>query len=277
MLAVSGQAQSMRIIDGWVNVDMPEWGEEPWMLAVAERYLGSGRAGLRRLEASELLEEMDAAGVEKAILDLDLDHPSAHTICVVEAAPDRLALAGKVDPRSVMGAVGKLRSAAADLPLVSAKVIPFMQDLPPTHSSHYPLYGACVELGLPIQINTGIPGPPLPSACQDPIHLDRVCFDFSDLTVVMAHGADPWWDVAIRLMIKWPNLHLMMSAYRPKYLPESLLHYMRTRGPDKVMFASDHPLLELDKCIADLQHLDLPPEALDAYAYANAARLFFPA
>jgi predicted TIM-barrel fold metal-dependent hydrolase len=265
----------MRIIDPWMNVDMPEWGEEPWMLAVAERYLGSGRAGLRRLETAELLEEMDAAGVEKAILDLNLDRPSAHTLKVVEAAPERLSLAGRVDPRKPMEAVTKLRRAHADLPLVSAKIVPFMQDLPPTHASHYPVYAACTELGLPIQINTGIPGPPLPSACQEPIHLDRVCFDFPDLTVVMAHGADPWWDLAIRLMIKWPNLHLMTSAYRPRYLPDSLLHYMRTRGPDKVMFASDHPLLEVDKCVRDLASLDLPPEILEAYASDNADRIFF--
>jgi predicted TIM-barrel fold metal-dependent hydrolase len=245
----------MRIIDSWMNADMPEWGEEPWMLAVAERYLGSGRAGLRRLEAAELLEEMDAAGVE--------------------AAPERLSLAGRVDPRKPMEAVTKLRTAHADLPLVSAKIVPFMQDLPPTHASHYPVYAACTELGLPIQINTGIPGPPLPSACQEPIHLDRVCFDFPDLTIVMAHGADPWWDVAIRLMIKWPNLHLMTSAYRPKYLPDSLLHYMRTRGPDKVMFASDHPLLGLDKCVEDLAGLDLPAEIIQAYAAGNAKRIFF--
>lgn len=86
----------------------------------------------------------------------------------------------------------------------------------------------------------------------------------------MAHGADPWWDVAIRLMIKWQNLHLMTSAYRPKYLPESLLHYMRTRGPDKIMFASDHPLLDIDKSITDLPDLDLPVDALAAYAAANA-------
>ncbi len=57
------------------------------MLAVAARYLGSGRAGLRRLEAAELLDEMDASGVKKAILDLNLDRPSAHTLKVVEAAP----------------------------------------------------------------------------------------------------------------------------------------------------------------------------------------------
>jgi predicted TIM-barrel fold metal-dependent hydrolase len=265
----------VRIVDCWLNADMPEWGREPWMLAVAERYLGSGEAGLRRLEASELLEDMDRNGVARGILDFNLDRPSAHTLKVVEAAPERLSLAGKVDPRKPMEAVKKIREAHRDLPLVSAKIIPFMQDLPPTHASHYPVYAACTELNLPIQINTGIPGPPLPGTCQDPIHLDRVCFDFPDLTVVMAHGADPWWDLAIRLMIKWPNLHLMTSAYRPKYLPESLLHYMRTRGPDKVMFASDHPLLEIDKCVGDLASLDLPAKILEAYAANNADRVFW--
>jgi predicted TIM-barrel fold metal-dependent hydrolase len=91
----------------------------------------------------------------------------------------------------------------------------------------------------------------------------------------MAHGADPWWEVAIRLLIKRPGLHLMTSAYRPRYLPDSLLLYMRTRGPGKVMFASDHPLLELDKCLADLEGLDLPGPALTAYASGNAERVFF--
>jgi predicted TIM-barrel fold metal-dependent hydrolase len=65
-------------------------------------------------------------------------------------------------------------------------------------------------------------------------------------------------------MIKWPNLHLLTSVCRPKYLPSSLLHYMRTRGPDKVMFASDHPLLEVEKCVGDLRRFDLPPEILEA-------------
>ena len=30
----------LRIVDPWMNADMPEWGDEPWMVAVAERYLG---------------------------------------------------------------------------------------------------------------------------------------------------------------------------------------------------------------------------------------------
>jgi predicted TIM-barrel fold metal-dependent hydrolase len=50
---------------------------------------------------------------------------------------------------------------------------------------------------------------------------------------------------------------------------------MRTRGPDKVMFASDHPLLEIDKCVGDLNCLDLPPEILASFAAGNAERVFF--
>lgn len=265
----------MRIIDPWMNADMPEWQDVDWMVAVATQYLGSGRSGLRRLEVEELLETMDAHGVERAVLDFDVDNPSEHTIKVVEAAPERLALSARVNPTSVMTAVNRVRAAHKDLPVVSAKVIPFLHDLPPTHPSYYPLYALCVDVDLPIQINAGVPGPPVASACQDPIHLDRVCCDFPDLTVIMAHGADPWWDLAIRLMIKWPGLHLQTSAYRPKYLPESLKQYMRTRGTEKILFSSDHPLLELEICAADLELLDLPPEVLDAYAYGNAARIFF--
>ena len=58
-------------------------------------------------------------------------------------------------------------------------------------------------MDLPITINTGIPGPPAPGECQHPMHLDRVCLDFPELKVCMAHGADPWWDVACRLMLKY--------------------------------------------------------------------------
>ena len=62
----------------------------------------------------------------------------------------------------------------------------------------------------------------------------------------MIHGADPWWDIAIRMLIKYQNLRLMTSAWSPKRLPESLLHYMRTRGKNKVIFASDWPVLRAE-------------------------------
>ena len=105
---------------------------------------------------------------------------------------------------------------------------------PPSDAVYYPLYTKCCELDLPLCINTGIPGPPIPGEAQNPIHLDRVCVRFPELKLCMIHGADPWWDTAIRLMLKYRNLRLMTSAWSPKRLPESLLHYMRDarQGPD---------------------------------------------
>jgi predicted TIM-barrel fold metal-dependent hydrolase len=94
-------------------------------------------------------------------------------------------------------------------------------------------------------MNAGIPGPPLPAEPQDPIHLDRVCFRFPELKLCKIHGADPWWETAIRLMLKYKNLRLMTSAWSPKRLPDSLLHFMATRGKHRVIHASDSPVLAM--------------------------------
>jgi hypothetical protein len=102
------------------------------------------------------------------------------------------------------------------------------------------------QLGLPISINTGIPGPPMPAEPQRPLYLDEVCLFFPELTLIMAHGADPWWGEAIRLLLKYPNLYMMTSAYAQKYLPAELIHFMNTRGAQKVLFASDHPVLPFE-------------------------------
>jgi predicted TIM-barrel fold metal-dependent hydrolase len=78
-------------------------------------------------------------------------------------------------------------------------------------------------------------------------------------------------------MIKYKNLHLMTSAYAPRYLPAELIHFMNTRGQDKILFATDHPVLSFQRCIGEAQKLDLRPGVLDKYLRANAERLFFAA
>ena len=50
---------------------------------------------------------------------------------------------------------------------------------------------------------------------------------------------------------------------------------MNTRGQDKVIFASDHPVLSMDRCIEEAKGLDLREGVLDKYLYANAHRVFF--
>ncbi len=50
---------------------------------------------------------------------------------------------------------------------------------------------------------------------------------------------------------------------------------MNTRGQGKIIFASDHPVLSMERCIQEAQALDLREGVLDKYLYANAAKVFF--
>lgn len=266
----------LRAIDPWVNTNMMGGGPPPkWLLKVKDDYFKAGEDFLKELSVEELTAQMDAAGVEKAVLSVDAERPPEAVIAFTQQSPERFFLAANVDPTRHMRGVWALEHLAANAPVVMARVVPFLYDLPPNHRSYYPLYAKCIDLDLPISINTGIPGPPKPGECQHPMHLDRVCFELPQLRVCMAHGADPWWAEAIRLMIKYENLHLMTSAYLPKYFPAELLHYMNTRGQDKILYASDHPVLTMERCIDEAQKLDLRDGVLDKFLYQNAENLFF--
>ena len=50
---------------------------------------------------------------------------------------------------------------------------------------------------------------------------------------------------------------------------------MRTRGPKKVIFGSDFPVLRMSRVVPEALALDLPPEVRDDYLYNNAAEFFF--
>jgi uncharacterized protein len=267
-----------RVIDGLVNVDFADRAMPEWMERVKEDYFG-GKFSFSSPDLAEMLDDMDAHGVEKAVLMASVRASRGRAFEFVEARPDRFALGvGGFNLLRPMPALRALEAFVGNHPVAYASVGPsFWGDgmYPPTDPVYYPLYTKCCELELPLCMNAGIPGPPLPAEPQNPIHLDRVCYRFPELRLAMIHGADPWWDVAIRLMLKYQNLRLMTSAWSPKRLPESLLHYMRTRGKNRIMFASDYPVLPLSRCVPEALALDLPDEVRDGWLYANADDFLF--
>ncbi len=268
-----------RVIDGLVNVDFAFQKQPEWMIRVKEDYFKGDDSFFKSPELNELLDDMDAHGVEQAILMASGRPSESRAYAFAEQRPDRFALAiGGFDLLQPMKTVRALESFARDHRVAYAIVAPsFWGDgmYLPTDPVYYALYIKCCELNLPLCMNMGIPGPPLPAEPQNPIHLDRVCYRFPELKLCMIHGADPWWDVAIRLMIKYKNLRLMTSAWSPKRLPESLVHYLRTRGKDRILFASDYPVLSFERTLGEAADLDLGDEVRDAWLYANARSFFF--
>jgi len=268
-----------RSIDCLVNVDLGDQKAPDWMIRVKEDTFKGGDTFLSSPELPELLDDMDKHGVERAILLSSLKKPGDRGERYANERPDRFALAvGGLNLLRPMKALRELESFVKDNPVAHVVMGPsFWGDgmYPPSDAVYYPLYTKCCELELPLCLNTGIPGPPLPAEAQHPIHLDRVCIRFPELALCMIHGADPWWDTAIRLMLKYRNLRLMTSAWSPKRLPESLLHYMRTRGKDRIIFASDYPVLSFERTLGEAAKLDLDDEVRDNWLYQNARSFFF--
>lgn len=264
-----------RVIDAWVNVGLSD-APAAWQKQVAEQlFKRSPDDVFRAFSVDEIVGAMDATGVARAILTLRADRPSKEVLKFGEAHPERFAYSALVDPRGGMKVLRELAALARQQPVRLARVIPCTIGLPPDDRAYYPMYAKCVELELPVSVNTGLPGPMLPGKLQDPMHLDEVCLFFPELVLVMANGAAPWWSAAIALMAKYKNLYMMTSAYAPKYLPRELLDFMNTRGADRVMFATDFPFLTMERCIAEARALDLRDGVLDRYLYANADSVLF--
>jgi predicted TIM-barrel fold metal-dependent hydrolase len=268
-----------RAIDCLVNVDLGDMKQPEFMIRVKEDYFKGGDSFFHSPELPELLDDMDEHGVARAVLLTNLAKSGDRAQRYASERPDRFSLGvGGLDLLRPMRTLKALASFVRDQPVSFAVVGPsFWGDgmYPPSDAVYYPLYTKCCELDLPLCLNTGIPGPPLPGEVQNPIHLDRVCVRFPELRLCMIHGADPWWELAIRLLLKYKNLRLMTSAWSPRRLPQSLLHYMSTRGKDRILFASDYPVLSMQRCLDEAAKLDLTPEVRDAWLYGNADAFFF--
>jgi predicted TIM-barrel fold metal-dependent hydrolase len=91
----------------------------------------------------------------------------------------------------------------------------------------------------------------------------------------MRHGGEPWVDLAIKLMLKYPNLYYSTSAFRPKHYPKSIIDYANTRGADKIMYAGYFPNgLSLERIFTDLQDVPFKDHVWPKFLRENAQRVF---
>ena len=265
------------VVDLWVNALSP---------GAAAAFTGqAANAGIGELFGTDLaagsplgslLATMDQAGVALGVRAGGLSAPGTEGLLAdAEAHPGRFAVAAVADdPASPVDQVARLRALAAHRALALVRVTPLVHQYPLNHRLYYPLYAACAELGLPVSINVGVPGPRVRSACQHPELLEDVLIDFPGLVVIGAHMGHPYEALLIQYLLKWPTLYLSNSAYLARYMDPALVAFMgSSRGRGRVLFASDHPFLPLDRALAAARALPLDDESMAAYLGGTARRL----
>src|SRR3954470_19213575 len=194
----------------------------------------------------------------------------------VQAHPDRFAGLAAVNLRKPMEAVRELRRCVTELGFKGLRVVPWLWEAPPTDRRYYPLYAACVELGVPFFTQVGHTGPLRTSETGRPIpYIDQVALDFPELVIVGGHIGYPWTEEMVAVARKHENVHIDTSAYTSKRYPPELVRYMQSRsGRRKVMFGSNFPMIAPEAALADLGALGLDDEGRDVFLAENARRVF---
>ncbi|MGW0876088.1 amidohydrolase family protein [Streptomyces sp. NPDC002740] len=193
----------------------------------------------------------------------------------VAEAGGRLRGVAGADLTRPVRAVRELRRAVEELGFVGLRVVPWLWELPPTDRLYYPLYAACVELGIPFCTQVGHTGPLKPSETGRPIpYIDQVALDFPELTIVCGHIGYPWTTEMIAVADKHENVYIDTSAYTARRYPAELVQYLRGRGRRKVLFGTNYPMITPVQALEHLDQLELDEEARELFLSGNARRAF---
>ena len=259
-------------IDAWASYISPE-GAKKWpdsFLHIFEKYR-SPDIITKGQPLENMIQEMDDAGVDKMVLSAFYWHDTEvfsneEVSRLAKEYPDRFIPAGTVNvihkPMEVARQVERL---VTELGMKCIRLEPYMYGdgmtgLPPTDKHYWPVYIKCVELNVPVAIQVGHTGPLLPSECGRPIYFDEVALSFPDLRILACHLGQPWHEEMMILAWKHPNLWIETSARTPKLWPESFKQFACGWGQDKVIWATDYPLLTFDRTLTELEGLEFSDE-----------------
>ena len=218
------------------------------------------------------LNEMDKHGVEIGLIGVGGEVSRK----ALTEHPDRFVGQGSVDPNTGMEGIREMvrQYEAFGVSSFGAFNAGFNPQVGINDAKMYPIYAKCVELDVPIFSCVGVPGPRVPMWPQKVELIDQVMYDFPELVFVTRHGCEPWEDLAIKLMLKWPNLYYSTTAFAPKFYPKSIIDYANSRGSHKIIYGGYFPMgLSLDRIMDDMQGLALKDDVWPKFLRDNARQV----
>jgi predicted TIM-barrel fold metal-dependent hydrolase len=219
-----------------------------------------------------VLDNMDRFGVARGMIGVR--HERTDAVRALTEHPDRFFASVELDPNAGMETVRLMDEMAGSYDVRAFTTFPAGYATPINDKRYYPIYAKCVELGKPIFVCAGIPGPRVPMAPQRVELIDEVMYDFPELTFVTRHGCEPWTELMVKLMVKWPNLYYSTSAFAPKHDPERIIDYANTRGADRIIYAGYFAAgLTYDRIWGDMPLVPFKDDVWPKFLRDNARRV----
>ena len=230
----------------------------------------------------EIVAGLDKLGVEIGVITgrdcettygFPSNNPSVLEFC--RAYPQKFVGFWGIDPHKKMAAVKETEHAVNDLGMKGIAIDPYLAHISPAEARFYPLYSKCCELSCAVFI-TMAPPPQVPGAIMeyaDPRDVDKVARDFPELTIIMSHGGYPFVSEAVYTCLRNANVYMDISEYERAPMVNVYVEAMNSLIPDKVVFASAHPFVELKDALAAYEAFPLKPEVREKVMYGNARKI----
>jgi uncharacterized protein len=273
-------------IDFHVHLPTPDWldGSMAGYVEAAEAYF---RSPVQRGSLADLAARYRDLNVRAVLLAWDAETatgrprvPNETVAAACREFPDVFTGLGSVDPHKGEAAVAEVGNIAA-LGLRGVKFHPSLQAFAPDDPAYRPVFAACEQHRLLALFHTGTSGigagqPGGQGIGLDyarPIRLDAVAAAHPELTVVAAHFGWPWHMELVAMALHKTNVYIDISGWSPRRIPPELVRELRGRLSEQFLWGSDFPFLTPERCLAELDSLDLPGPVLERLLYENASRI----
>ncbi len=233
------------------------------------------QAGNRDDYVAYTVAQMDKHNIERGMLQVD-DHLETAKQAL-RRFPGRFIACYEANPNLAMEEVRKIRRLKQEFDIKAVTAFPagLCPQVPVNDKKWYPIYTTLIDLDIPFCPCMGVPGPRLPMDPQRVELLDEICWFFPELRIVTRHGCEPWTELAWKLMLKYPNLHYMTSAFAPRHYPQDIVNFANTRGSDQVMYAGYFPMgLSLDRIFSEMPGVPFRDHVWPKFLRENALRVF---
>jgi predicted TIM-barrel fold metal-dependent hydrolase len=276
-------------IDYWCNAFEPAY-RALWEAAIGEQRLA---VRVRRdpedafAEPAAFLARLDEIGFDTVLLpsaELPPDAgrfayeryatPPEQVTKLATAHPGRFAGLWTIDPTLGLTGVRRAAEALAQPGFVGLHLHTHSWDRPFDHRDLYPFYALAADLDVPVVMQAGASGGPLPSECGRPAGIDRPAIYFGALRFVLSHTGWPWTTEAIAMAHKHPNVWLGTAAWPPHRWPAELVTFLAGPGQGKALLGTGFPVVGHRQALARLAELALS-DAARAELCGGAARRVF--
>ena len=199
--------------------------------------------------------------------------------------PDQVMFCGGVDPIA-QGLPLALREIERQVKDLGARSMKFYNGHMTTawacddESVAYPMYEKCGELGLTLlQFHKGSPFGKQNIEDLKPNDLQKAARDFPDLNFVIHHIAVPYFDEALNIASRFPNVYIALSGnlngylVAPRLVLEQVGRLLGAVGPEKLLYGSEAALMGSPRPVIEaFLAMEMPLDLRSGYGYPQITR-----